>query len=750
MFKSKYSGGVVTAGLMISLVFTAGLASGDELLKMVPANSLFCVRVNNFDYTLSRIDRFLAGVSPMPMGASMMARMQIAGALGDAALNNVNTGGSFAIFGVIMPGKSAATNPMADIFIGGLIPVTDFRKFVSDNPNCGQPDANGVSKITVTWIVKPVVTQVGNYALLSSSDNYDNLVAMAKSISNAKAAGLADTLDADEAQKAVKEPIWAYGNLQQASKVFASLVSARIEQMKMIMAQGPGVNLTAVMNMYVEILQTLMKETKSLSITVNPKPTVLNITKTIYAVPGTDMANMFTPDPRAQQENKLLGYLEDGAMMNFAGNMNMPFWKKFNDKFVDLLVAVAGQSMTAEDTANMKTLTADMMDSLAGPMACSLSIDPKTTPPFDITCAVAVADADKFNKVIEESSRMFNSGGAIAELCKNLGMEISFTLNPGVETYKGVSIDSAKLVIKAADANSPQAQMMNMMYGGGFDYRWAMVDGLWVCKIGGDMEAGIHQLIDTARAGGPKQIPAEIKSALQLLPDAPEAEFLATYNYLRVFKMAAALAPVPMPQFDIPTKSNINFAVKVENGKILIDIALPKEHLTEMMTAFQMMMQQKMLTPEQPTMQQMEEVKLLDMTNIVEPMVGIGGVRFGMTAEQMKEILGQPKSTTGHTYLYFDSGFVILATPDDTVDAIFCGDMSTSDAPLIGKFTYRTSKDIGMGSSKQQVISAYGQPSSIWNQPGVSNAVTLEYKRIGSKFTLINGRVVHMIFRMPR
>ena len=41
--------------------------AGDELLRIIPAGCLFCVRVNNLDYTAGQVDQFLAGVSPVPM-----------------------------------------------------------------------------------------------------------------------------------------------------------------------------------------------------------------------------------------------------------------------------------------------------------------------------------------------------------------------------------------------------------------------------------------------------------------------------------------------------------------------------------------------------------------------------------------------------------------------------------------------------------------------------------------------------------
>jgi hypothetical protein len=63
--------------------------------------------------------------------------------------------------------------------------------------------------------------------------------------------------------------------------------------------------------------------------------------------------------------------------------------------------------------------------------------------------------------------------------------------------------------------------------------------------------------------------------------------------------MMTAMVPVPIPQMDISTKSNIVFAGKAGNGKMVVDIALPKEHLTEIMAAFQTMQQKMMMQQQQ-------------------------------------------------------------------------------------------------------------------------------------------------------
>ena len=105
MFNSKRLRNAVVAGLLVLFVLATGLQAessanpaGDQLLKMIPAESLFCIRVNNFEYTLSQIDQFLAGASPMPMSIAMLARMQLAKVLGSPQINGVNMNGSLVIF----------------------------------------------------------------------------------------------------------------------------------------------------------------------------------------------------------------------------------------------------------------------------------------------------------------------------------------------------------------------------------------------------------------------------------------------------------------------------------------------------------------------------------------------------------------------------------------------------------------------------------------------------------------------------
>jgi hypothetical protein len=67
--------------------------------------------------------------------------------------------------------------------------------------------------------------------------------------------------------------------------------------------------------------------------------------------------------------------------------------------------------------------------------------------------------------------------------------------------------------------------------------------------------------------------------------------------------MMSAMSPMPIPQMDIQSQSNIVIGGKAEDSKLVIDIAIPKQHVTEMMTTF-MMMQQQSMQQNQPNMMQ--------------------------------------------------------------------------------------------------------------------------------------------------
>jgi hypothetical protein len=67
-----------------------------------------------------------------------------------------------------------------------------------------------------------------------------------------------------------------------------------------------------------------------------------------------------------------------------------------------------------------------------------------------------------------------------------------------------------------------------------------------------------------------------------------------TYNILRQIQMISAVAPVPIPAIDAKSQSNIVLAGNAADGKLAVQMALPKQHLQELMGAFMQMQQQRM------------------------------------------------------------------------------------------------------------------------------------------------------------
>jgi hypothetical protein len=377
-------------------------------------------------------------------------------------------------------------------------------------------------------------------------------------------------------------------------------LDAQIESMK---AQKEQVQKTpafmaGLMNAFVGYSKDFMQQSKSLTLSCNPKPAVLNFRFGLDALPGTEMAGMFVAGDAAKN-NPLAGYTEDGAAMNLVGRINHPAFKKLNAKAVDLVAIMAGKDANDPNIVKIKKLCDDYADSMGDFTVCSLKVDPNAKPFFDAKYVLEVKDANRFNKVIDEFVRLW-TGSVFNDLYKNMGMETGFTIKHAADNYKGVPIDVAKLSMKFTDTNSPQAKMLEAMYGSGFEYRWAVVNNLWVCRISSDPNA-IYKLIDQVKAGPPAQICPEMQKAIALIPDAGSEDAIATYNYLRLMKAMQGFSPMPFTIPDVPSRSNLVFGAKIGNGSLAIDFALPKEHLSEMMTAFQMMMQQQMqMKPAQP------------------------------------------------------------------------------------------------------------------------------------------------------
>jgi hypothetical protein len=585
---------VCLSAFVISLFI--GMATvGQDVLEAVPADALFAVRLDNFEYALGQLDLFLVGIAPTPNTTSMMGRMQLANALGDPNLSNVNLRGQMAIFGTAIQKEP---NTVPQMFISVLIPVTDYKNFISSNPSATKPDSNGVSTIGQ---MKMLVAQAGDYALLSASDEYAAHSAAIKAI---KAKNLSLSLSAAQRKAAGKARIWGYGNVQQTIKLYGpTLFSKMDEAKKMFAVKDPNMAQTAqVMSMYIDVARKLVSEIKDITLIGSPRPDMLSVTGTLTAIPGMEVAGMLVQSPVTKGPNKLLGYLPDNAVMSMAARVDKPFTIKMYDEFLDIFAPMLGKAFTAEEKTKVQNLVKTAVNSFGDSVVFSMSADPNHTPPFGFTYAIAVEDANAFKKSMESGTEMMNAP-YWQDFFKTSGMKVTYEIKRAVETYNGTSIDVIKTIFRATDANTPSAKMIEKLYGGGLIQKMAIVNELAFGVSGSDADKRLRIMIDNAKRGGQKEVNAEIKNAMALIPDSNQAEFVGTYNYLRLLKMVTAFAPMPFPADmfgQLQTKSNIAFAGNIGDGDITVTVAVPKQHILEIKSAFDMIMQKQAQQQQMP------------------------------------------------------------------------------------------------------------------------------------------------------
>ncbi len=271
--------------------------SVDKLLEMVPADSHYCVRVNNFDFTLSQLDQYLVGISPIPLGTQMLVRMQLAKILGSPQLIGLNMSGSFVAFGKMFEDQTVPT-------LNILVPVTNYKEFISGNPNCSEADGKGVSTITSQGLPPMYCKEVRGMALVSVGEQ-EALVQLAESISSDRAGGISKRLTAGQSKEAMLKPIWAYQNIAVQFEMLGPEASAQLEQARTMMAMSApqggedGGLMAMIMNFDFE---KMLDSLGSVTITVNPKPNVLNLSYNITAKQGRNLPVEFSKDSELIRE----------------------------------------------------------------------------------------------------------------------------------------------------------------------------------------------------------------------------------------------------------------------------------------------------------------------------------------------------------------------------------------------------------------------------------------------------------------
>ncbi|NQT02678.1 MAG: hypothetical protein HQ580_11690 [Planctomycetes bacterium] len=570
------------------------------MMWAIPAKSLLCVRINKFDETLDSVNAFLEDVAPAETDAKAALLSKLTGFLGSDRLRGVNKRGNIAIFALSVPGESAGRGPMGNMFIGALLPVTKYENFISRNPNCGEPDDEGISTITVNGKVQGLATNYRRYALLCPPDAREKLIKVKKLMSQRKRS-LGASLDSDTRKQAASSPVWIYLNVKQGSQMIQPILFGGLEKMKAELekAKESGEKLpidpSGIISFYGGIIKTVLEGTENVTVALAPSAEACNVTLGLKPVGGSMMAKIVGAPLEGDLDN-MLGYLEDGSIFNVAMKVDRESLKISYTELFKLMGMMIPGGLPEEDLEQLQGLLTRGIDALGDSAAITFGINNELSPPFVGKYVIDVKDQAAFEQVLEKELQLMEEG-VFAEMYKGFGMEMDVEIDREVSNHIGVPIGGAKVLFKAGGDDDMQTQMFEKMFGDGLDYRWAFAKGNCVYAVGSNADGTIRELIDQVRSGGPKQISSEIRTALEAIGESEDADVIGTINYVRAITMAFGFMPLPedfdTTQLKVASKSNIAFAGRTtDEGKLALQIVLPKKHVQEIQSVFKTLIPQ--------------------------------------------------------------------------------------------------------------------------------------------------------------
>jgi cytochrome c biogenesis protein CcmG/thiol:disulfide interchange protein DsbE len=605
--RSLHPLGIIIFSVVIALcaapdVSAADAGNDDALLKMLPGDCMFCLRINDFNGSLGKLDAYLAGASPIPMSLAVLVNLQLGSMVGDPMLTGIDQGGDFAIF-AMMP-QAEQTEPP----VGILVPVNNYSEFVKTNPNCKQAE-NGT-----TILASPnspagnfMLSSAGNgkYALVVSEDGKDNLAILTAALADTPDS-LGANLNAAQTKTSTTAPVWAYINLAGLYEKYNQDALSMLEMAQAGMAQtgGPAEMMEFYFKMLPELFKEFAGEADSATIALAPQPTIMTLDVNLRAKDGSELAKMLVADTKPTGYT-LTNYLDNSNAVNGLMMMDGSFMQGFYDKLFDIMEAATDDPTAKEQTAKMKGLTQKMFAAMGDEVSISYSYT-AGTPPFKLQEVFEVKDSAAMKALMTESMDYANS------LYKTMGIPAELKYEPDVSTYKGASIDTISISIVASDdPNDTMQKEIEKMYGSdGFKYYLAQTPDKFYLAMGPNSEETLKTLIDqpastTAPSG-------DIKIAMDALKDTPYNDFVFSVNVIKLMKgmgemmqtMGAQPGMEPAAAMfsglkDVQTQSCLVTGGKVADGQAALRLAIPKQHLVEIVGIAMQIQQQAMAMQQQ-------------------------------------------------------------------------------------------------------------------------------------------------------
>jgi len=595
---------------LIALVWTAVLAVPahaapiqDPMLEMLPADTVFCVRINQFNTSLGKMDQYLMGASPLPVSLAMLAGMQMAGIVGDPMLNGINREGTFAAVGIVMDDKT--------IDMSILVPMSDYDAFINNNPHCKPSEADGVTMLAApnspvgALLMMPLAE--GKYALVNSEDNLNALTGLHKKMTAKTTAGLSASLDAAQSAQAAAAPVWAYINIARLYALYGQQMLDGLNAMTQQIPQDEATS--AAMNFSRGMLEAMMKtfagQADTLTLALTPDTANLSLEMTLKAQKGTDLAAALIANPNAASDFTLAGLADDRDAVNAVFKMNKPSMEKLNAMMLEVITAAMGDTFSDADKQQLTELSQKSVHAMGKQGFVGFRYD-AGTPPFAIRQAVEVTEPDFIKTTAPAGLAVAN------QLYKAMKMPFTLTYQPEVESYMNVPIGEVKIQMQDTDDEALKTAMR--IYGkDGLAYYTAQHEKLIFIAFGADSKQTLKALID---APADKPAGGDLQKAMAILGDAGQkADFVASVNYLKLAKGFMGIAGQTDPQvssmmtamtevMNEPTQSCMAVSATVADGKAAARFVLPKQHLSEIMNA---VMKVQQIIIQQQMQQQMQQ-----------------------------------------------------------------------------------------------------------------------------------------------
>lgn len=580
----------------------------DTLLNMIPDDLLFAVRVNNLNGTTDNIDSYITGISPIPVSVTMLLKMQLGQILADPSLSGINLTGDFMSVGF----KPKPPSKMPSIAV--FTPVANADDFIKNHPSCTVTGNNYYS------IKAPGINSNPIYLAKSPSSQYlivtndlETLPPLLDKLKNKSLKKLATALNAFQATEAIKTPVWGYANLKALCTYFNEDIEIALKEMSKVtdlaapnMPKETTNMLTFFMNLYGEALKTFTTESDIMTLAITPTANMLSVNVAYQALAGTQTARMFVPN-KSEKGFEFAQCFDSNKAINGFIKINDASWKNAYQQFFNFMSDTSTSDKDKEVIKTMRQLTDKGLDAIGESVAYTFNYT--SEPPYiAMEEIVAIDDKAAFKRLITEATTVTN------DLYKLFGFSGDIQYKPGVKKYKGIDIDHLIL-----DMAMPTFGNTPINYDGKATYTIALFNDKLFMTTGEQAIENLERMIDAKQSTTPA---GDIKLALDMLGADATKDMVQSVNIIKMAKgyanmMGTIMGKMPedatmfapilkmINAVDTPTQSCIGMGATLDHGQVRVKVAIPKKHLSEIMTAVmqiqQKIMMQQMQTPKQKT-----------------------------------------------------------------------------------------------------------------------------------------------------